>query len=217
LWYTQYSTGKWQLFRQVYQGGNNCFHMAGRSLSGLFLEVTPHVHGVGNAPALFSCEGVVDVSWASGLHLGLAHTRAPSECSVLRSCGQLREISVLLPLVVHPLIRQTFKATFECPNRRFWRALRPANSPGGLPLWQRRPPHPIGLGLGLGLGGLNRGPRSAESTVGRFCLTASLYCWGSLVRSAHHYHNPNTRGPACSRQLPATWLVALLPTVDIVA
>jgi len=70
----------------------------------------------------------------------------PSECSVLRSCGQPREIPVLLPRVVHHLIRQTFKVVFECPSRRFWRALRPANFPWGLPLWQRRPSHPIGFG-----------------------------------------------------------------------
>jgi len=50
--------------------------MAERSLSGSSLEVTPHVHEVGDAPVLFGCEGVVDVAWASRLHLGLAHTRA---------------------------------------------------------------------------------------------------------------------------------------------
>jgi len=75
----------------------------------------------------------------------LAHGR-PSECLLLRSCGKPREISVLLPLVVYPLIRQTFKAVFECPSRRFWWALRPANTPWGLPLRRRRPPHPVGFG-----------------------------------------------------------------------
>jgi len=50
--------------------------MAGRTLSGLSLEVTTHVHGVGNAPVLSDCEGVVDILWASGLHLSFAHTRA---------------------------------------------------------------------------------------------------------------------------------------------
>jgi len=75
----------------------------------------------------------------------LTHGR-PSECSVLRSCGQPREVPVLLPLVVRPLIRQTFKAVFEYPSRRFWWALQPANSLWGLPPWRRRPPHPIGFG-----------------------------------------------------------------------
>jgi len=70
----------------------------------------------------------------------------PSECSVLRLCGQPREIPVMLPRFIHSLIKQTFKAVFECPGRRFWRVLRPANSPGGLPLWRRRPPHPTGFG-----------------------------------------------------------------------
>jgi len=58
----------------------------------------------------------------------LTHDR-PSEYLVLGLCGQPREIPILLPLVVHPLIRQTFKAVFECPSQRFWLALRPANSP----------------------------------------------------------------------------------------
>jgi len=75
----------------------------------------------------------------------LTHGR-PSECSVLRSCGQPREIPVSFPRVVHPLIRQTFKAVFGCPSRRFWQALRPTNSPWGLPLRRRRPPHPMGFG-----------------------------------------------------------------------
>jgi len=38
-----------------------------------------------------------------------------------------------------------------------------------------------GLGLGLRLRGLNRGPRLAESTVGRCRLTASLYHGGNFV------------------------------------
>jgi len=100
------------------------------------------------------------------ISVSLTHGR-PSECSVLRSCGQLWEIPVLLPLVVHSLIRQTFKAVFEYPSRRFWRALRPTNSPCGLPLWRRRPHHPVGFGLwplprrvkpGPTVGGVYRGP-----------------------------------------------------------
>ena len=114
--------------------------------------------------------------WQVGyISVSLTHGR-PSECSVRRSCGQPREIPVLLSLIVHSLIRQTFKAVFECPNRRFWRALRPTKTllgachsgEGGLITR-------LGLGLGICLGGLNRGPRVAESTVGRCRLTASLY------------------------------------------
>jgi len=91
----------------------------------------------------------------------------PSERLVLGSCGQLREIPVLLLFVVHSLIRQTFKAVFEYPSRRFWRALRPTDSPWGLPLRQRRPPHPVGFGPwpwprgvkpGPTVGGVYRGP-----------------------------------------------------------
>jgi len=98
----------------------------------------------------------------------LAHER-PSECSVRHSYGQPREIPVLLPLVVHSLIRQTLKAVFEYSSRRFWRALRPTNSPWGLLLWQRRPRHPVGFGPrplpwrvkpGLTVGGVYRGPLS---------------------------------------------------------
>ena len=50
--------------------------MAGRSLSGSSLEVTPHVHGVGNVPVLWVYEGVVNVVGVSRVHLGPAHTRA---------------------------------------------------------------------------------------------------------------------------------------------
>jgi len=96
----------------------------------------------------------------------LAHRR-PSECSVRCSCGQPKEIPVLLPFVVHSLIRQIFKAVFEYPSRRFWRALRPTTSPWGLPLWRRRPHHPVGFGPwplpwrvepGPTVGGSYRGP-----------------------------------------------------------
>jgi len=74
----------------------------------------------------------------------LTHGR-PSECLVWRSCGQPREIPVSLPLVVHSLIRQTFRAVFEYPSQRFWPALRPTNSPWALPLWQRRPHYLVGF------------------------------------------------------------------------
>jgi len=59
----------------------------------------------------------------------LTHGRS-SECLVLRLCGQPREVPVSLLLVVHPLIRQTFKAVFVSLSWRCWRALRPANSLG---------------------------------------------------------------------------------------
>jgi len=52
----------------------------------------------------------------------------------------------LLPLVVYPPIRQTLKVVFECPSRSFWQVLRPANSPWGLPLRRRWPPHPVWFG-----------------------------------------------------------------------
>jgi len=103
----------------------------------------------------------------------------PSACSVLCSCGQPREIPILLPFIVHSLIRQTFKAVFECPSRRFWWALRPTNSPWGLPLRRRRRPHPVGFGPWSLPRGLNQGPRLAESTVGHCRLTASL-CRGDI-------------------------------------
>jgi len=80
------------------------------------------------------------------ISVSLTHGQ-PSECSVLCSCGQPREIPILLLFVVHSLIRQTFKAVFEYPSRRFWRALRPTNSPWGLPLRRRPPPHSVGFGL----------------------------------------------------------------------
>jgi len=49
----------------------------------------------------------------------LTHGR-PSECSVWHSCWQPREIPVSLPLAVHSLIKQTFKAGFEYLSPRFW-------------------------------------------------------------------------------------------------
>jgi len=79
---------------------------------------------------------------------------------------QLRKISVLLPLFVHPLIRQTFKAILVWPSWRFWQTLQSANSPWGLPLWRMWPLTRLSLGLGLGLGGLNQGSQLAESIVG---------------------------------------------------
>jgi len=119
--------------------------------------------------------------WQAGYISVLLTHGQPSECSVLRSCGQPREIPVSLPFVVHPLIRQTFKAVFECPSQRFWQALRPANSPWGLPLWRRRPAHLIGFGPWPWPRRVKPRPRSAESTMGRFRLTASLYRGGNFV------------------------------------
>jgi len=100
------------------------------------------------------------------ISVSLTHGQ-PRECSVLCTCGQPREIPILLPFVVHSLIRQTFKAVFEYPSQRFWRALRPTNSPWGLPLRRRRPPHLVGFGSwpwprgfkpGPTVGGVYRGP-----------------------------------------------------------
>jgi len=136
------------------QGGNNCFHMAGCSLSGPSSEVTPHVHGVGDAPALCGCKGLMTFSVQPSYISVLLAYRRPGESSVLLSFEQPRKILVLA-LVIHFLIRQSFKAAFEGSSRRFWRALRPANSPEGLPLFTL-----LGFGLGLCLRELNRGPRS---------------------------------------------------------
>jgi len=58
----------------------------------------------------------------------LAHGQ-PSGSSVLLTCGQPRKILGFLPLVVHALIRQTFKVVSEWPSRRFWQTLRSANFP----------------------------------------------------------------------------------------
>jgi len=127
----------------------------------------------------------------------LTHRR-PSECSVLRSSGQPRKIPVSLPRIVHPLIRQTFKAVFECPSRRFWRALWPANSPWGLPLWRRRPPHLMGFGPwpwprsvkpGPTVGGVYRGPLPFN------CLPLP---WGQLRMKCPPLPQPQHTGPCLS-------------------
>jgi len=105
---------------------------------------------------------------------------------------------VLLPLVVHSLIKQTFKAVFECPSRRYWWALRPTHSPWGLPLWRRRPPHPVGFGpwplpwgvkLGPTVGGSYRGP----SLFNRLPLPR-----GQLRRKCPPLPQPQHTGPRLS-------------------
>jgi len=69
-----------------------------------------------------------------------------------------------------------------------------------------------GLGLCLRLGGLNRGPRLAELTVGHGRFTTFLYHRGNFVRSAHHYHSSSIRGAACRRQPSMTLGVCRLST-----
>jgi len=116
---------------------------------------------------------------ADYISLLLTHGR-PSECSVWRSCGQPREIPVLLPRVVHLLIRQTFKAVFEYPSRRFWRALQPANFPWGLPLWRRRPRYPVGFGPWLLSWRVKPGPTVGESYRGPLLFNCLPLPWGQL-------------------------------------
>jgi len=111
---------------------------------------------------------------------------------------QPRKIPILLPLVVHPIIRQTFKVVFECPSQRFLRALRPANSPWGLPLWRRRPPHPVGLGPWP----RRVKPRPTVGEVYRGLL--SFNClplpWGQLLTKCPPLPQPQHTGP----HLPTT-------------
>jgi len=150
------------------------------------------------------------------ISVSLTHGQ-PSECSVLCSCWQLREIPILLPFVVHSLIRQTFKAFLSTQAGGFGGpcgllTLLEACHSGEGGLITR-----LGLGLGLCLGGLNRGPRLAESTVGHCHLTASL-CHGDIfVWSARHYHSPNIRGVAGRRHPSATLGVSRLSTAGVAA
>jgi len=131
-----------------------------------------------------------------------AHKR-PSESTVLLTCGQARKIPVLLPLVIHPPSGKPSKQLLSAPARGFGGpcgllALRGAchSGEGGFLIL-------LGLGLGLGLKGLNRSPRSAESTISRCRLTASLYRGGNCS-SAHHYYSPSIRGLTCWRQVSST-------------
>jgi len=141
----------------------------------------------------------------------------PSGCLVLCSCEQPREIPVLIPFVVHSLIRQTFKAVFEYPSRRFWRALRPTDSPWGLPLRRRRPPHPVGFGPWLLPQGVKPGPTVGGVYRGPLAFNSSL-CRGDIfVRSARHYHSPNIRGVAVRRHPSATLGVSRLSTAGVAA
>jgi len=81
---------------------------------------------------------------------------------------------------------------------------------GGLITWW-------GLGLSLCFGGLNWGPRLAESTVGCRHLTASLYRVGNFLRSVRHYHSRSIRGVACCRQPSTTLGVSRLSTAGAAA
>jgi len=122
----------------------------------------------------------------------------PSESSVLLSCGQPKKILVLLPLVIHPLIRQTFKAVFEWPTWRFWQALRPADSLWCLPLWRRRPPHLLGFGPWP----RRVEPRPTVSGVDRGPLLVNCFflSWGQLCTKCLPLPQPQHPG-AC---LPTT-------------
>jgi len=111
----------------------------------------------------------------------LAH-RQPSESSTLLMRGQPREISVLLPLFVRPLIRQPFKAVFEWPSRRFWQTLQSANSPWGLPLWQRRPPYPIGFGPWPRPWRVKPKPTVGRIYRGPLSFNCFLPPWGQLLK-----------------------------------
>jgi len=107
----------------------------------------------------------------------------PSECSVRHSSGQPREISVLLPLVVLSLIRQTFKTVFEYPSQRFW----PTNSPWGLQLWRRRPHHPVGFGPWSLPWRVKPGPTVGGIYRGLLPFNCLLLPWGHLCMKS-----PNT-------------------------
>jgi len=130
--------------------------MARHSLSDLSLEVTPHVHGVG----MHLCFAFARVSstlrgQVGYISVSLTHMR-PGECSVLRLCEQPREIPVLLPLVVHSLIRQTFKAVFEYPSRSFGGPCNLLTLLGACHSGEGSLLTRLGLGLGRCLEGLNR-------------------------------------------------------------
>jgi len=109
----------------------------------------------------------------------LTHGR-PSVCSVLCSCGLPREIPVSLPFVVHFIIRQTFKAVFEYPSQRFWRALRLTNSPWGLPLWRRGPPHTVRFGPWHLSGRVKPGPTVGGSYRRPLSFNCLPLPWGQL-------------------------------------
>jgi len=142
----------------------------------------------------------------------------PSECSVLCSCGQPREIPVLLPFVVHSLIRQTFKAVFEYPSQRFWRAKRPTNFHWGLPLWRRRPHHPVGFGPWPLPGRVKPGPTVGGSYRGPLPFNCVPLPWGQLCMKCRHCHSPSILwGVAYPRHLSATLGVSRLSTAGVAA
>jgi len=80
-----------------------------------------------------------------------------SACSVLCSCGQPREIPVLLPF-----------------------ALRPTNSLWGLPLWRRRPHHPVGFRPWPLPGRVKPGPTVGGSYRGPLPFNCLPLAWGQL-------------------------------------
>jgi len=141
----------------------------------------------------------------------LAHRR-PSECSVLCSCGQPREIPVLLPLVVHSFIRQTFKLKLEVLG-----ALRPTNSPWGLLLWRRRPHHPVGFSPWPLPWRVEPGPTVGGSYCGPLQFNCLSLPWRQLRMKCRHFHSPNIRGVACRRQLSTTLEVSRLLTAGVAA
>jgi len=106
----------------------------------------------------------------------------------------------LVPTHRTPLIRQTFKAVFECPSRRSWRALRPANSPWGLPLWRRRPPHPTGLGLWPWPRRVKLRPTDGGVCRGPSLFNCLLLPWGQLRTKCPPLPQPQHTGS----RLPTT-------------
>lgn len=120
--------------------------------------------------------------WQPSDIFALLTLRQSSELSVLLPRRQPKEILILLPLIVNYLFLQSLKAIFERRIQRFRQPLQSADSLWGLPLRQRRPPHPVGFGPWPWsqkinprhtVGGIYRGPS-------RFNFFLST--WGQLIK-----------------------------------
>jgi len=124
----------------------------------------------------------------------------PSEGSVLLPRGQPREISSCSHSSCAPSSVIPSKQFLSDQGGGF---IKPC---GLLILMKAR----LGLGFGLGLVGLDRGPRSAKSTMGRCRLTVSSNRGDSSSEDAHYYHNPRGTPADNSRQRPSESLICRL-------
>jgi len=121
--------------------------------------------------------------------------------------------------LIQTIIRQTLKAVLEYPSWRFWRALRPTNSPWGLPLRRRRHPHPVGFGPWPWplRGGVKLGPTVGGVYRGSLPFNCLPLPWGHLCIKCPPLLQPQHTGVADRRHPSATLGVSQLSIAGVAA